>query len=72
MSVLPAEIASALSQLLNLLSSPDNHVRTAAEEQLATEWVAARPELLLMGLVEQVQNSQEPTVRVPRRPGLIK
>ena len=64
MSVLPAEVGSALARLLHDLSSADNHLRSSAEEQLGTEWVAARPEILLMGLVEQIQHSQEPAVCV--------
>lgn len=62
MSVLPAEIGAALSGLLNDLSAADNQIRSSAEEQLTTEWVAARPDILLMGLVEQIQHSQEPAV----------
>ena len=62
MSVLPQEVGSALAQLLSELSSSNNDARTAAEEQLTTQWVAARPDVLLMGLAEQVQHSQEPAV----------
>lgn len=66
MSVLPAEVGSALARLLNELSSPENGIRVPAEEQLNAEWVAARPDILLMGLVEQIQDSQEPAVRFPQ------
>ena len=62
MSVLPVEVGSALAELLHELSSSDNVVRASAEERLNTEWVAARPDVLLMGLVEQIQVSQEPAV----------
>ena len=62
MSVLPAEVGSALAELLHELSSSENDVRASAEERLNTEWVAARPDVLLMGLVEQIQVSQEPGV----------
>ena len=62
MSVLPAEIGAALSRLLSDLSAADNQIRSSAEEQLTTEWVVARPDILSMGLVEQIQNSQEPAV----------
>ena len=62
MSVLPPEVHAALASLLQGLSSPDNHIRTQAEEQLNNEWVAARPDVLLMGLVEQMQSAPEPTV----------
>jgi hypothetical protein len=63
MSVLPAEIHSALAHILQALQSPDNNVRTQAEDQLHTDWTAGRPDILLMGLVEQIQGSQEPAVR---------
>lgn len=63
MSLLPPEIHGALSQLLQALSSSDNNVRSQAEEQLNNEWVQARPEMLLMGLVEQIQRAEQPSVR---------
>jgi importin-5 len=63
MSVLPAEIHTALAQILQALQSPDNNVRTQAEDQLNSDWTAGRPDVLLMGLVEQIQGSQDPTVR---------
>jgi len=59
MSVLPPEVHTALAQLLQGLQSTDNTVRSQAEESLNTEWVAARPDMLLMGLAEQMQGSQE-------------
>ena len=55
MSVLPPEIHAALTQLLQALAAPDNAIRSHAEEQLGTEWVTARPDVLSMGLVEQMQ-----------------
>ena len=63
MSVLPNEIISALAQLLQGLTSADNNTRSYAEEQLNTEWVAARPDVLLMGLVEQMHIAQDASVR---------
>ncbi|KAL9103953.1 MAG: hypothetical protein Q9163_001059 [Psora crenata] len=63
MSILPPEVHSALTQLLQGLSSADNNTRTYAEEQLNNEWVGARPEMLLMGLVEQIQADPEPSTR---------
>lgn len=63
MSILPPEVNAALVQLLQSLSSADNNARTFAEEQLNNEWVTARPDVLLMGLVEQIQTSQEASVR---------
>ena len=65
MSVLPPDIHAALVQLLQALQAPDNTVRSNAEEQLNTEWVAKRPDILLMGLVEQMQNLNEPGVSLP-------
>jgi len=62
MSVLPPEVYAALTQLLQGLSLADNTARTFAEEQLNNEWVVARPDVLLMGLVEQIQTSQEASV----------
>ena len=62
MSILPPEIHHALTLLLQALSSPDNDIRSHAEEQLNSEWVAARPDVLLMGLVEQIQQSADSSV----------
>ena len=50
MSLLPPEVNTALVQLLQSLQSSDNTVRGQAEEQLNTEWVNQRPDVLLMGL----------------------
>lgn len=66
MSFLPPEITAALAQLLDGLSSADNNARSLAEEQLNNEWVTQRPDVLLMGLVEQMRNAQEPSVRAAR------
>ena len=63
MSILPPEIHSALDQLLQGLSASDNTIRQRAEEQLNTDWVAAQPDVLLMGLVEQLQQAIDPSVR---------
>lgn len=59
MSVLPAEVHTALAQLLQGLQSTDNTARTAAEEQLNAEWVSQRPDLLLTGLAEQMQGAND-------------
>lgn len=59
MSLLPPEVHTALIQLLQGLQSTDNNARTQAEEQLATEWTNQRPDVLLMGLTEQMQGSQD-------------
>lgn len=62
MSVLPAEVSAELGQLLQALQSADNSVRSPAEEHLQNNWTATRPEVLLMGLAEQVQMSPDVTV----------
>jgi hypothetical protein len=62
MSLLAPEVHAALGQLLQGLSSSDNETRSQAEERLNAEWVAAQPDVLLMGLVEQMQQSADPTV----------
>ena len=62
MSLLPPEITAALNQLLRGLSSSDNNTRTLAEDQLNSEWVAKRPDVLLIGLVLQIQNSPDAAV----------
>lgn len=62
MSLLPPEVHTALSQLLNALTTPDNTVRAQAEEQLSSEWVNARPDVLLMGLAEQIQGAENASV----------
>ena len=62
MSILPPEIHASLTQLLQALSSTDNALRTQAEEQLNSDWTTNRPDVLLMGLVEQVQATQDASV----------
>lgn len=62
MSVLPQEIHAALAQLLQGLQAPDNVQRSDAEKQLNDEWIQARPDVLLMGLSEQIQGADEPSV----------
>ncbi|OIW26385.1 ARM repeat-containing protein [Coniochaeta ligniaria NRRL 30616] len=63
MSILPQEINAELAQLLQALQSADNNVRSQAEDHLQTNWTATRPEMLLMGLVEQIAGSHDATVR---------
>jgi len=65
MSLLPPEVHAALAQLLRALAASDNAVRSSAEEQLSTDWVQARPDVLLMALVEQIQGSEDPGVSKP-------
>ena len=62
MSQLPPEVHQALAQLLQGLQSPDNVLRTQAETQLNDEWANPRPEILLMGLSEQIEGSDDPAV----------
>ncbi|KAK4497104.1 hypothetical protein PRZ48_011554 [Zasmidium cellare] len=63
MSVLPDEVHQALNQLLQGLQATDNTVRSSAEEQLSTEWVTQQPDVLLMGLAEQMAGSQDEGTR---------
>lgn len=62
--MLPESVHAELAQLLDALQSADNSVRAQAEEHLATNWTATRPDVLLMGLVEQIRGSNDPTVRI--------
>lgn len=59
MSILPAEVHSALDQVLQALQSTDNAVRSQAEKTLNDDWLNQRPDMLLMGLAEQMQGSQD-------------
>ncbi|KAJ9134791.1 Importin beta-3 [Pleurostoma richardsiae] len=63
MSMLPAEITAELGQLLQALQSSDNNIRSQAEEHLAANWTNTRPEVLLMGLVEQISGSTDASMR---------
>ena len=45
------------------LKSADNGKRPADEQQLNDGWVAQRPEVLLMGLSEQIELAQATSVR---------
>ncbi|KAJ5468519.1 hypothetical protein N7475_006271 [Penicillium sp. IBT 31633x] len=63
MSLLPPEIHTALSQLLRALSTPDNAVRSQAEDQLNNDWVQNRPDVLLMGLAEQLGGADDTITR---------
>lgn len=73
MSVLPAEVQGALSQLLQALASPDNSLRSQAEEQLNNDWTTNQPDMLLMGLVEQLQASEDASVgATPMKPTFLR
>ena len=62
MSLLPAEVSAQLAQLLGQLQSPDNSVRSQAEDVLQNQWTSQRPEWLLMGLAEQIATSTNSSV----------
>ncbi|EOO01565.1 putative importin subunit beta-3 protein [Phaeoacremonium minimum UCRPA7] len=63
MSMLPADVTAELAQLLQALQSADNSIRSQAEEHLTTNWTNTRPEVLLMGLVEQIGGSTDAAIR---------
>ncbi|KAM0427764.1 hypothetical protein ACHAPT_007220 [Fusarium lateritium] len=63
MSLLPPDIHAELSQLLQALQSSDNSIRSQAEEHLQNNWTLARPEVLLMGLAEQIQAAGDNATR---------
>lgn len=70
MSLLPPEVHAALSQLLGALGTPDNNVRSQAEEQLNNDWIQNRPDVLLMGLAEQLEGAEETVVSNQRYGGV--
>ncbi|KAJ2897673.1 Importin subunit beta-3 [Zalerion maritima] len=63
MSVLGPEVHNELSQLLQALQSPDNNIRSQAEEHLQANWTGTRPQVLLMALVEQISATQDLAIR---------
>jgi hypothetical protein len=63
MSLLSPQVHAELAQLLQALQSSDNSIRSQAEEHLTNNWTNSQPEVLLMGLVEQICGSTETTVR---------
>ncbi|KAJ3579665.1 hypothetical protein NPX13_g898 [Xylaria arbuscula] len=63
MSLLPPEVSTELTQLLQALQSRDNTIRSQAEDHLQNNWTAARPEILLMGLAEQIAGAPEGLLR---------
>jgi importin-5 len=62
MLMLPPEIHTELTQLLQALQSSDNLIRSQAEEHLQNNWTLTKPEVLLMGLAEQIQNTPDAPV----------
>jgi len=63
MSVLSPDVHSALTQLLQGLQSADNTIRTQAETNLNSDWVNQQPDVLLLGLVEQLGQSSDEGAR---------
>jgi hypothetical protein len=70
-SVLSPQVHTELSQLLQALQSGDNNIRSQAEEHLANNWTNTQPEVLLMGLVEQIHGSTDTTVCMQDSVGLL-
>ena len=75
-SQLPPDVVTAFQQLLQGLASSDNTLRKSAEDRLNDEWVKTRPDMLLLGMVEQIRDGTDsavgvPTVGIPRRGPLI-
>ncbi|KAG6004336.1 hypothetical protein E4U21_001149 [Claviceps maximensis] len=63
MSLLSAEVHAELTQLLQALQSADNTTRSQAEEHLQNNWTGNRPEVLLVGLAEQIQSAGDNAAR---------
>lgn len=63
MSLLSPDAQNELDQLLDALQSPDNSRRSIAEAHLTNNWTLPKPEMLLLGLVEQIQVSNDPAKR---------
>ncbi|KAG5930573.1 hypothetical protein E4U42_006661 [Claviceps africana] len=63
MSLLSAEVHAELTQLLQALQSADNATRSQAEEHLQNNWTGSRPEVLLVGLAEQIQGAGDNVAR---------
>jgi hypothetical protein len=60
--MLPPEVTAELAQLLQALQSPNNATRSQAEEHLQNNYTNTRPEVLLMGLAEQIASSPDTSV----------
>ncbi|KAF4591475.1 importin beta-3 subunit [Ophiocordyceps camponoti-floridani] len=63
MSLLSDAVHAELTQLLQALQSADNDIRSQAEDHLQKSWTSPRPEVLLMGLVEQIQGAEDNATR---------
>lgn len=64
MSMLGTDTYNELTQTLQALQSPDNAIRSQAEDYLQNTWVNTRPEYLLLGLAEHISNSSDVSVRI--------
>lgn len=62
MSLLAPDVHAELAQLLLALQSKDNNVRSQAEDHLQNNWTNTRPEVLLMGLAEQIAAARDTSV----------
>lgn len=62
MSLLSPDVHAELTQLLQALQASDNSIRSQAEEHLQNSWTNSRPEVLLIGLVEQIQGGTDNAV----------
>ncbi|KAK1753523.1 armadillo-type protein [Echria macrotheca] len=63
MSLLAPDVHAELGQLLVALQSKDNSIRSQAEEHLQNSWTNTRPEVLLMGLAEQIGAARDTSTR---------
>ncbi|KAK3346295.1 armadillo-type protein [Lasiosphaeria hispida] len=63
MSVVGPDVLAQLAHLLGALQSADNNVRSHAEEVLQNNWTSTRPEMLLMGLAEQISPPRDAATR---------
>ena len=62
MSLIGQQLTTALATLLKGLQSAENITRKHAEDGLQRDWVDKQPEILLMGLAEQMQGSKDLSV----------
>jgi len=60
---LPSEAVAALQDLLAALTSADNAVRSSAEASLNNEWVTKNPDILMVGLSEQMKTNPQDSSR---------
>lgn len=67
MSMLGADVHAELGRLLEALQSKDNNIRSQAEEHLQNNWTNTRPEVLLMGLAEQIGAARDTSVCLTQR-----